>query len=81
MAALLSFLINLYMLCIIIRVIASWLNPNPYHPVIRQVLEFIYDITEPVLAEIRRFLPVFGGLDLSPLVLLLVLQLLLKLLN
>ncbi len=81
MAGLLSFLITLYMWCIIIRVIASWLNPSPFHPVVRQVLDFIYDITEPVLVEIRRFIPAIGGFDLSPLVLLIALQIVQNLLH
>jgi YggT family protein len=42
----------------------SWLNHNFYHPVVR----FITQITEPVLSWVRRVLPSFGGLDLSPVI-------------
>ncbi len=40
----------------------SWVNPNPYNPIV----QIIYKLTEPVLAPVRRVLPPFGGVDLSP---------------
>jgi len=50
---------------IIGRAVISWVNADPYNPIVR----FLYEITEPLLGRIRRFLPVMGGLDLSPIVL------------
>ncbi len=59
--------LNIYMWLIIARALLSWVNPDPYNPIVR----FLYNITEPVLGYLRRRLPlVFGGLDLSPLVVL-----------
>src|SRR5918996_6471857 len=47
------------------RVLISWVNADPYNPIVR----FLYLATEPVLARVRRLLPVYGGgFDLSPIV-------------
>ena len=47
------------------RVLISWVNVDPYNPIVR----FLYVATEPILAPVRRALPVYaGGLDLSPVV-------------
>ncbi|MFO7762090.1 MAG: YggT family protein [Thermodesulfobacteriota bacterium] len=69
-ANLLNFILGAYMWIIVGRAIISWVNPDPYNPIVR----FLYDITEPLLARIRRFLPfnIAGGLDFSPIVLILV---------
>jgi YggT family protein len=56
------------------RVLLSWVDPRYERPVSR----FVYDLTEPVLAPIRRLLPRTGSLDLSPLILLLGLALLMR---
>ena len=57
-----------YFWIIIARAVLSWVNPDPYNPVVR----FLYRITEPVLRPIRHRLPTFAmGLDLSPMVVLL----------
>ncbi len=61
--------LNLYTWIIIVRALLSWVNPDPYNPIVR----FLYNVTEPVLGWVRRHVPVvFGGLDLSPLLVLLV---------
>ena len=65
-------LIDLYSLVVIGAVIVSWMRLPPSHP----IAGVIYTLTEPVLAPIRRTLPAMGGLDFSPMVLLLGLQLL-----
>lgn len=57
------------------RVLVSWVNPRFDGPVAR----FLYDTTEPILAPIRRVLPPTGMMDLSPLVLVLVLGIILRL--
>ena len=61
--------IDIVLLCfmwiVIARAVLSWVNPDPYNPIVR----FIHNVTEPVLYRIRQFLPVsFGGIDLSPIV-------------
>jgi YggT family protein len=62
-------------LVLIGRVLISWVNPTFTGPVAR----FLYETTEPILAPIRRVLPSTGMIDLSPLVLVLVLGILLRL--
>ena len=57
------------------RVLLSWINPRFEGPVAR----VLYETTEPVLAPIRRVLPSTGMIDLSPLVLILVLGVLMRL--
>ena len=63
-AEVLYWALEIYMWLIIARAVISWVNPDPYNPIVR----FLYNVTEPVLAYLRRRLPVvYGGLDLSPL--------------
>lgn len=70
LATLVDFALSAYMWVIIGRAIISWVNADPYNPIVR----FLYEITEPVLSRIRRVVPVFGGgLDLSPMLLILAL--------
>ncbi len=69
LAHLLDSLISIYIFVLIVRVFMSWFNPNPYHP----IAQFLYRITEPVLGLVRRYLPATGGLDFSPLVVILAL--------
>ena len=60
--------LSLYMYIIIARALISWVNPDPYNPIVR----FLNSITEPVLFRIRRKLPLFfGGMDFSPIVVIL----------
>lgn len=56
---------------VIIRCILSFVRHNPYQPVIR----FIYDVTEPIMAPFRRIIPSTGGMDFSPIVVLLAITL------
>jgi YggT family protein len=67
-AYVLEFTLTIYMYIIIARAIISWVNPDPYNPIV----SFLYRATEPVLYRVRRILPDMGGLDLSPLIVLLV---------
>jgi YggT family protein len=60
--------LTLYMWVIIIRALVSWVNPDPYN----QVVRFLYSVTEPVLSRIRRRVPMLaGGIDFSPLLVIL----------
>lgn len=60
--------LNLYMFVIIAHAILSWVNPDPYNPIVR----VINQITEPVLYRIRRHIPtIFGGIDFAPIIVLL----------
>lgn len=59
----LSSILDLYFWVVIVSAVLSWIEPNPYNPIVR----FIYAITEPVFDWVRRRLPVFfGGIDFSP---------------
>ncbi len=65
-------LIDLYSLVVLAAVILSWLQVDRRSPLV----SIVNILTEPVLGPLRRALPPFGGLDFSPMVLLLLLQLL-----
>jgi YggT family protein len=70
-ARILDVLLNLYMWAIIINALLSWVNPDPYNPIVR----FLYQVTEPALRPIRRFIPMRGmGIDISPIVAILVIM-------
>ena len=66
-ADLLNFVLSAYIWIIIARAVISWVNADPYNPVVR----FLHQVTDPLLGRIRRFVPVMGGFDLSPMVLIL----------
>lgn len=61
---LLALLVQIYLFIVLIRVVFSFVSPFPTNPISR----FAWDVTEPVLAPIRRMLPPMSGLDLSPMV-------------
>ena len=65
-------LIDLYSLVVLGAVVMSWVRADRRHPLVKAV----YRLTEPVLAPIRRALPLVAGLDFSPLVLLVALRVL-----
>lgn len=72
LAELLELLINVFIGAILIQVILSWVAPGSYNPLIG----LVHRIAEPALAPARRILPPMSGIDFSPLVVLIVLQLL-----
>ena len=60
--------LTIFMWIVIARAILSWVNPDPYNPIVR----FIHNVTEPVLYQIRKRIPLnFGGIDFSPVLVLL----------
>lgn len=64
-------LINVYIWVVIIAALLSFVNPDPYNPVV----QFLYRVTNPVYALVRRYIPTqFNGLDLAPLVIIIGLQ-------
>ena len=71
-------LFTFYFWIIIASVVLSWLIAfnvvNPYNQAVKTIQTFCYRATEPVLAPIRRYMPDLGGLDISPVVLLLGLE-------
>jgi YggT family protein len=69
LAVVLNIAITAYIWIIVIRALLSWVNPDPYNPIVR----FLAAVTDPVLAPIRRRLPYLGGLDISPVIVILIL--------
>jgi YggT family protein len=64
-AKVLDIVLSIYMWIVIARAVLSWVSPDPYNPIVR----FIHKVTEPVLYQIRRRIPVnFGGIDFSPII-------------
>ena len=70
-AELLQLAIYVFLFSILIQVIMSWINPGAYNPVIG----VLYSLNEPLLAPARRLVPPIAGLDLSPIVVMVALQL------
>ncbi len=70
-------IIELYILIVFVSVIMSWLAAfnviNRSNQFVMMISEFLYRITEPVLRQLRRVIPNFGGIDLSPVALILIL--------
>lgn len=64
-ATILDLVLTIYMWIIVIAALISWVNPDPYNPIVR----FLYRATEPVLRRIRGVIPIGGfGIDLSPMI-------------
>jgi YggT family protein len=64
------YVLGAYIWVLIIRAVLSWVNPDPYNPIVRA----LYSITEPVLSFLRRKFPLMAGsIDFSPMVAILVL--------
>jgi len=61
---------TLLSLAILARVLLSWVRVSPYHPAV----DFLYRITEPILAPLRRAIPSIGMVDISPIIAILLLQ-------
>ena len=68
-AEVLNMVLTIYMWVIIIRALISWVNPDPFNPVV-QILQ---KLTEPVLKPLRNLIPVYRmGIDITPLVAILI---------
>jgi YggT family protein len=67
-AGVLDIVLHIYMWIVIISALISWVNPDPYNPIVR----FLYSVTEPVFGVVRRVLPLPQmGIDFSPIIVLL----------
>ncbi len=58
-------------LAILVRVILSWLNVNPYNPFV----SFIYQVTDPIIEPLRRIIPPLGMIDVTPIIAMVLLSL------
>jgi len=77
-AGVVDLLLNVYMYLIIGRAIISWVNPDPYNPIVN----FLYTATEPVMRIARKIIPPIGGtLDISPIIVLVLIYFLRILVN
>jgi len=71
-------LINVYIWVIIITALLSFVNPDPYNPIV----QFLYRITNPAYAFVRKFIRTdFNGLDFAPLIIIIALQVLIVILS
>ena len=71
LAGLVDMAFTIYIFILVGRALISWVNPNPYNAIVR----FLHSATDPVLYRLQRLVPLqFGGMDFSPLVLLLALS-------
>ena len=70
LAQLLQMVFQVYTLILIVRVLITWVNPDPFNPVV----QFLSKVTDPVLDPLRRVIPPIGPIDISPIVALLLLQ-------
>ena len=70
-AALISLILNCYLMTILIQVILSWVGPHHYNP----ITALLYSLNEPVLRPARRIIPPISGIDFSPFIVLIVIQL------
>jgi len=68
---LIALALNCYLISILVQIILSWVGPAGRHP----ISEVLYSLNEPVLGPARRVLPAMGGLDFSPLVVVILIQL------
>lgn len=64
LAMLIGMIFKMVYFILIIRMLLSWVNPDPYN----QIVQIIYRITEPILAPFRRIIPPIGMVDISPMV-------------
>ncbi len=68
-AGVLDIVLTIYMWIVIISALITWVNPDPYNPIVR----FLFSVTEPVFATVRRVLPFpYMGIDFSPIIVLLI---------
>ncbi len=69
-ATVLDMLLGMVIFLVVARAVISWVNPDPYNPVVR----FLHSSTDPMLTPLRRYIPPIGGsVDITPIVLLLLL--------
>jgi YggT family protein len=67
-AQILDLVLSAYMWIIIVAAFISWVNPDPYNPIVR----FLHSVTDPVLRPIRRRIGFGLGIDISPMIVILI---------
>ncbi len=66
-----NFVFGAFYVLLIAQIILSWVRPNPWHPTWGPIIRFINGVVDPILNPIRRVMPPLGGLDFSPMIVLL----------
>ena len=69
---LIGLVVNTYLIAMVIMIVVSWIAPGSHHPAVR----LVYQVTEPVMGPVRSLLPAMGGLDFSPIVVFIVINVL-----
>lgn len=64
-ASILDMVLGFYTIVVFGAVVVSWVNADPYNPIVR----FLYQVTEPLLRPIRRRIGIISGIDFSPMIL------------
>jgi YggT family protein len=68
LAGVLNIVLTIAMVVVIARAILSWVSPDPHNPIVR----VINQLSEPILFPVRRWVPYFGGIDFSPIIVLMI---------
>ena len=69
LAVVIDYVLFFFLIVIVARAVLSWVSPDPYNPIVR----FIHSVTEPVLYQVRKRIPVIlGGIDFSPVIIILI---------
>ncbi len=66
---------TIFYLFVLAHIILSWVRPNPYHPVWGPIIRVVNGVMDPIMNPVRRILPPLGGLDFSPMIVLLLARL------
>lgn len=64
LAMLIHFVLVAVMIVVVARAVLSWVSPDPYNPVVRIIIQ----LSEPLLYPVRRYIPGMGGMDISPII-------------
>ena len=70
-ARIIDYILDIYKIILLVAVLLTWVNPDPYNPIVR----FLHAVTEPVLRPIRRLIGfTFGPIDISPIIVFLIIM-------
>jgi YggT family protein len=75
LVSIINAIFTIFYLLILAHIVISWVRPNPYHPVWEPIIRVVNGVIDPLINPLRRILPPLGGLDFSPMILLIVARL------
>jgi len=76
LVSLINALFFIFYVLLFAHIILSWVRPSPYHPVWGPIIRLVNGVIDPIVMPVRRLMPSMGGLDFSPMVILLLARLL-----